>query len=233
MAARGRRGATELVDRETALARLREGRAAAIPDAAHYVDHLRREVMTNVLRSFAPPAIEVPTRSFEHDPLAWARAVSAILAEAGAGFVLSWSSDEPSCPLHIGGATGDEPPTEYGTFVPAQQTAADDLEPVDWERLVTVLADVGFLVAVYYKVSRLSVVGDPSLYPFWIAGRRALRRRHPHRPEVGVHHRFLQDLTPRREARLYRALTPRWEVRRDRVVGERRWRGRRMDDPEP
>ena len=219
--------------RADAVASLRAAGQAGDFDVEEFGDHLRLALAANILEAHAPTTLALPRASLVDDPPSWQRLLDDLLGAAGATYALAWDRDDLRCPVQLLDPTGAVDPTDYGVFVVSAHGRADAAqEAVDWPRLVAALADLRFLAAVHTKVSSLSVVGDPSLYPFWIAGRRALRRRRPHRPEVGVHYRFLQNLSPRREARLYRALTPRWEIRRDKVVGERRWRGRRRD-PQP
>lgn len=217
----------ETLDRGAVLRRLDAARFDPPTDQVSYAAALRRQVVASIIRAYGPAIIEAPCAGPDEAPAMWLRLANEILREAGAGYSLESDAGDPLCHLCILDAARDGRRTEYGTFLPTHIADGRPAHDVDWGRLIAALADLHFLESVHYKVSRLSVVSDPALYPFWIVGRRLLRRLRPVRPEVGIHYRFLQSLTLRREARLYRALTPRWEVRRDRVAGVRRWRGLR------
>jgi hypothetical protein len=220
----------ERLDRDAVLRHLDARRPALPGDAESYGRALRHALLTNVLRAYAPATVEAPQATPDEAPAMWLRVANRLLRAAGAGYSLEIDPDDDTGQLSVVDDAHDGTRTEYGAFLAAQGGGHDDAD-VDWPRLVTVLSDLHFLESLHYKVTRLSVVSDPALYPFWIVGRRMLRRLRPIRPEVAIHYRFLQSLTPRREARLYRALTPRWEVRRDRAAGIRRWRGVRAAAP--
>jgi len=217
----------ETLPRDAVLRRLAEGLPGPPTDPTSYGVALRRAVLASVVRAYGPATLDAPVASPDEDPAMWLRLANQVLRAVGAGYSLASDPADPLCHLCVLDDARDGLRTEYGAFVPAHSDGAHAPGDVDWGRLVATLSDLHFLESVHYKVSRLSVVSDPALYPFWIVGRRLLRRLRPVRPEVGIHYRFLQALTVRREARLYRALTPRWEVRRDRVAGLRRWRGLR------
>ncbi len=152
-------------------------------------------------------------------------AVNEALRRAGRDYELRIPPEGSTFAVLVRDNSRDGAITEYGAFVPPHNgSRATTL--VDTERLVTKLGELSFLESVYHKVRRLSVVSDLSLYPYWLVGRRRFHRFGSQRPEVGLHYRFLLDMDTRREARLYRAITPKWEVRRDRASGRRSWSGR-------
>ena len=208
-------------------------------DVAQFGDQLRHAVAAAVLRSYGPADPQVIDAVLAETQDDWLRAANETLIAADRGYRLHGGSGPDEPPLRIEDRShGVTFATAWGELVTGGDHLAE--EPVaavngeativDWGRLIAALADLRFLEGMYYKVSRLSVVFDPSLYPFWVVGHRRLRRNRPQRPEVGVHFRFLQEMSPRLEARLYRALTARWEVRRDQVAGVRRWFGRRRGE---
>ena len=197
------------------------------PSPAEFAHRVRELLFENALHLADRPQPLDPARDDSPEATAEARVtrVNQALREAGREYELRIPPDGSTFAVLVRDLSRGGAITEYGAFVPPHNGSRASAD-VDVDKVTTALGQLSFLESMFYKVRRLSVVSDLSLYPYWLVGRRRFRSLNGARPELGLHYRFLQDFDERREARLYRAITPRWEIRRDRATGRRRWSGR-------
>ncbi len=197
----------------------RNGAASSWPSPVEFAERLRAAVFTNAL------ALVGESLLGDEDSESTVLHVNEALRRAGRHYELRVPPEGSAFAVLVLDHDRDDAVTEFGAFVPPHNgSRANTL--VDLELLVERLSDLSFVESVFYKVRRLSVVSDLALYPYWLVGQRRFRPLTVLRPEVAIHYRFLETLDVRREARLYRAITPRWEVRRDKASGRRLWSGR-------
>ena len=164
---------------------------------------------------------------------------AAVPADAGGGMFSTWNRvlrQHRAGFSFAQGPRGDVPvvldgteTVEWGTLLVPSDVVATPTTAAELDRAAAVVGDPGFIAGLSRYVARLCVVTDDRLYPYLVFGRRAFGRAPAERPEVVIHLRFLANLTPGREARLFRAIVPRGERRMARREGRRTWTGHRCD----
>lgn len=116
---------------------------------------------------------------------------------------------------------------EYGVLVLPGGEEAALANSVKWEILVERLADPEIFTMLYPRVRRLLITFRQREFPFVVTGKAGGKTfmTMTQLPELGLHHSYLEEVTIKKEAKLYTAVASKSDISNDRLKGIRSWPG--------